>query len=520
MRWIRTRLDEARRDGQESGVAMLSAIMVILIMTTLSVLVLGLVLSQTMPTQFARKNTQTIYAAEAGIETALGALRTAQGSPDFVGAVYGDIRKLPCTMAGTVAAPGGELAYSVTVRYYRDNPAGQNETWLNSKKLSCVPGNGTTLQPLFAYITSTGDAPSGSAVADDEGVRTMSSIYRFNTTSTNVIGGRIYSYETKYCLRADGTTAGSSISYVDVASCGVDDDHELWVWDTDYRIKLALSTLPGSGPPLCITGPSTNTSTVTLARLQTCAATTGTSRWNQLWSWEAGARWKGENTDITNYGSFCLRAQTDSGTSPKNSKLYTGACADKAEWGSFNPDPAVGAGAAGPSTSQVVNFLEFGRCFDVTWAAVTHPHMIIYPCKQDPSGGSKLDWNHKWFYTEPTGGNGSVETTIYVRRNNSDADKWCLKAASTTTYPTLATCNASDPQQKWIRSADTGNYQTSYTFVPKSNATRCIGLGDKFEGAWSKMVLTDCTGGLDQKWNAPPENVSASVGNYLESRGG
>lgn len=519
MRWIRTRLDEARHRRPDDGIAMLSSIMVILIMTSLSILVLGLVLSQTMPTQFARKNTQSIYAAEAGIETALGVLRTAQGNPDFVGAVYGDISKLPCTLGGTVAAPGGALAYTVKVRYYRDNPAGQNETWLNSKKLNCVPGSGTTLQPLFAYITSTGDAPSESAVADDQGIRTMSSIYRFNTTSTNVVGGRIYSYETKYCLRADGTTAGSLISYVLVDSCGVDDDRELWVWDTDYRIKLAVSTLPGSGPPLCITGPSSNTSTLNQARLQECAATTGTTRWNQLWSWEAGARWKGENTDITNYGSFCLRAQT---SNPTGSKLHTGSCGDKVDWGSFNPDPAVGAGAAGPSTKQVVNFLEFGRCFDVTWASVTHEHMIIYPCKQDPSGGSKLDWNHKWFYSEPAGEVGSIETTIMVRQNNIDDanNRYCLKATSTTTYPKLDKCNSADPAQKWIRYADTGNYQTSYTFVPKANASRCIGLGEKFEGAWSKMVLTDCTGGLDQKWNAPPENVSASVGNYLESRGG
>ncbi len=79
---------------------MLSAIMLALILTTLSILVLGLVLSQAMPTQFQRKSTQTVYAAEAGIETALSSVRTALGSEDFVGAVYGDIRKLPCALEG------------------------------------------------------------------------------------------------------------------------------------------------------------------------------------------------------------------------------------------------------------------------------------------------------------------------------------------------------------------------------------------------------------------------------------
>ncbi|WP_087508705.1 hypothetical protein [Cellulomonas iranensis] len=516
MRAIRRACDDLRR-GQDEGIAMMSAIMLALILTTLSVLVLGLVLSQAMPTQFQRKSTQTVYAAEAGIETALSSVRTALGSPDYVGAVYGDVRKLPCTLQGSVATPGGELGYQVTVRYYRDNPAGQSESWLNAKKLACVPGSGTTLQPLFAYITSTGEAPTGSTLGQDDAVRTMSSIYRFNTTSTNVVGGRLYSYDTKYCLRADGTAAGSTISYVPVAQCGVDDDRELWVYDKDYRLKLAVSTLPGPGAALCITGPASNTTTVTLAYLRDCAPATSSARWNQLWSWEAGAIFKGENTTISGYSDFCLRANSNN---PFNSKLYTGGCADKADWGSFNPDPAVGAGAAGPDTYQIVNFLEFGRCFDVTHGEVSFSHMIIYPCKQDPSGGSKLAWNHKWYYTEPTGAATSVETQIYVRRNNSDGDRWCLTATSTTLYPVLAACSASDPKQKWVRSGDTGNYQTSFTFTPRSQPTKCIGLGEKFEGAWSKMVLTDCSGGIDQKWNAPPEDVTASVGNYLESRGG
>ncbi len=508
----------AARQGDE-GIAMLSAIMLVLILTTMSVLVLALVMSQAMPTQFARKSTQTVYAAEAGIETALNTVRGAVGSPDFVGAVYGDVRKLPCTLQGTVATPGGELGYDVTVRYYRDNPAGQGEAWLESKKMVCVPGNGTTLQPLYAYITSTGEAASGAALSGTDGVRTMSSIYRFNTTSTNVVGGRLYSYFSSYCLRADSTSAGSDISYVPVAQCGVDDDRELWVYDTDYRIKLAVSTLPGSGPPLCITGPSTNTSAKTRAKLQECAPVSSTTRWNQLWSWETGARFRGENTSISDYGSFCLQAGA---TNPSGQKLHTAGCtADKVDHGSYNPDPAMGAGAAGAATYQIVSFLEFGRCFDVTHRNVSFAHMIIYPCKQDPSGGSKLDWNHKWYYTEPAAGAATVETTIYVRQDNSDAKEFCLRAASGTLYPTLVTCNASDPAQKWIRSGDTGNYQTSYTFTPKSSPTKCVGLGDGFEEArWSKMVVTDCNGGLDQKWNAPPENVRASVGNYLESKGG
>lgn len=513
MRSVRATCEDLRRG--DAGIAMLSAIMLALILTTLSILVLGLVLSQAVPTQFQRKSTQTVYAAEAGIETALSVVRTAQGTPDYVGAVYGDVRKLPCTLEGTVATPGGELGYKVKVRYYRDNPAGQSESWLEAKKLACVPGSGTTLQPQYAYITSTGDAPAGAGLGDDDAVRTMSSIYRFNTTTTNVVGGRLYSYYSTFCLRADSASVGSSITYVPVAGCGVDDDRELWVYDSDYRIKLAVSTLPGSGPALCITGSGKDT----VVKLQVCDPPTSPDRWDQLWSWETGARFVGENSSITDYSKQCLKAANKD--RPANTTLRNGDCADKQDWGSFNPDPAMGAGAAGADTHQIVSFLEFGRCFDVTHLAVSFEHMIIYPCKQDPSGGGKLDWNHKWYYTEPAAGASTVETKIVVRQYNDTRNEYCLYATPTMLYPKLARCQAGVANQLWIRSGDTGNYQTSFTFMPKGMQTKCIGLGDGFEEAnWSKMVLADCNGGIDQKWNAPPEKVSASVGNYLESRGG
>ncbi len=173
-----------------------------------------------------------------------------------------------------------------------------------------------------------------------------------------------------------------------------------------------------------------------------------------------------------------------------------------------------------------MNFLEFGRCFDVTRLDVNFEHMIIYPCKQDPSGGSNLEWNHKWYYSEPTGGATTVETQIVVRVNNSTAppsNTYCLTASATTLYPQADEVQRLGPEPALDPvGRHGGNYQTSFTFMPKGMQTKCIGLGgDGFEEAnWSKMVLADCNGGIDQKWNAPPpEKVSASVGNYLESRG-
>jgi Tfp pilus assembly protein PilX len=508
----------------DEGVAMMSALMMILIMTGLSVLVLALVVSQVVPTQFARKNTRTIYAAEAGIETALGQLRTAVGTPDVTGAVYGSTAKLPCSLAGTVSDADGQLTYQVTVRYYTEDPAGRDETWLEGHKMVCAEGLGTSgLQPQYAYITSAGAAETGGGLAAGQADRTMSSIYRFNVTATNVSGGRIYTFATKYCLQADNVAVGSNVTYKAYDDCGNDDDRELWLWGTDYEIKLAVTTLPGAGTPLCITGPGTayNTEKVTL---QPCKASTDAARWNQLWSWQGGSHWEGEKTDINGYSGVCLfqNSKDSSDAKMKNQPLYAGqSCASDQEWGSFNPDPAVGAGAASYATHQVINFLEFGRCFDVTDTDVGKSFMIIYPCKQDPATTTGFDWNHKWFYTEPaTGQASSPAQNIYVYQNNDLAKKYCLispTVESGSQYPTLST-NCTDPRTQWTRFGDTGNYGTSYRFLDYKG--RCISIGDKYNGAWSKMIVTTCTTGLDQKWNAPPENVSASVGHYLESVGG
>ncbi|WP_158375665.1 RICIN domain-containing protein [Cellulosimicrobium cellulans] len=492
----------------DDGIAMLSAIIMVLILASLSLVVLALVAAQVKPTEFARKNTRTIFAAEAGVEAALGQIRSVASAPDFTGAVYGDLTKLPCTLTGTVSDAAGALTYSVTVRYYKDNPAGKTETWLEANKMACRPAT----QPAYAYLKSQGFSETTPRLSVNEADRTLSSVYQFNTTNTNVAGGRIYTFYSGFCLRADTVSAGSKITYVAKASCGTDDDRELWLYDSDYKIKLAVTTLPGA-TQLCITGaPSAGASSVE-ATLQNCK--TDSSRWNQLWSWEGGSRWRGENSAISDYSSYCLYSGATGGTALSGNKLsVANQCAGDSEWGSFNPDPAVGPGAASIDTKQIVNYLEFGRCFDVTDVDVNKEFMIAYPCKQDPSGGSLLDWNHKWYYTEPTTGSVAAPQQIYVLRNNSTSNKYCLQSPGAGgQYVTLTSACSTAQNQKWTRYQDTGN-STSYTFVDYLG--RCIGIGDKYNSAWSKLVVTSCSGEADQKWNAPPEKVEASIGNYLE----
>lgn len=518
LRTLQVRRAEAVDDR---GAAMMTAIMLIFLTGALSILVLGIVVSQITPTQFARKNSQTVFAAEAGLNTALSQVRAAVSAPDFTGAVYGNKSLLPCSANGPVVAGATDLTYNVTVQYFKENPTGRDDAWRAANRMACTPGSGTLLQPTYALITAMGLADGVPGLATNAGDRKLSTVYQFQVTNNNVAGGLIYSFGDAYCLEANGTTVGSTVKYIPKADCGDDDVHQLWLYESDYQIKLASSLLAGGGTAaLCITGPPNTSSGTVDATLQLCIGSPSTSRWNQLWSWEGGAHWRGTNMTITGTSSYCLYSGVTSG-SPAGRRLSIGAqCASDTATGSFNPDPRVGAGAASADTHQIVNYLEFGRCFDVTDETVTKPFMIVYPCKQDPVPGSpNLKWNHKWYYNEPLPGQASAgPQAIYVLENNSTSRKYCLQAPAEGANPAYVTltsaCSTTAANQQWTRSRDTGNYSTGYTFTDYKG--RCIALGDKYNSAWSKLVVASCTGGPEQKWNAPPDNVKASVGDYQE----
>lgn len=515
----------ARLRGADDGVAMLTALLLIMVLAALSILVLGIVVNQVKPTLYAEKNTRTIYGAEAGVEAALGRIRNATSPPDFTGTVYGDPRKLPCTLSGVLDA--SSASFDVTVRYFAENPGGQSDTWLASHALTCSAGTGTgTVLPAYALIESHAQDTSYARVASTQGDRAISMVYTFRTTTTNIKGGRIWSWndgaQGQFCLRADTTAAGSSVKYQSAVNCGfsANEDRELWIYDTDYTIKLASSTLTAT--PLCLTTESGGA-----IRLRSCATPTYT----QLWSWHSGgnATWQGQDSGIRDNKTCLGDATRTTGTPSAGDLLGVGACQDKLPTGSFAPDPAVGPGAASVNTHQIVNYLEFGRCMDVTDTHTWAPFMISYPCKQDPPAAAELYWNHRWYYEEPLFGAQSPVQLIYVY--NEGGVQYCLQRPTSMTnpgasgvdkaayYPTLtSTCNINDVSQQWVRNKDTKKKATSYTFTDPS-LTQCIGVsGMRYYGKWSALVMSACDGSTAQKWNAPGDDVNAKVGNYLEER--
>lgn len=500
----------------DEGVALLTVIMLIMVMGALSVLLLGVVVAQVKPTMFADKNSRTVFAAEAGIDAALSQMRSANGAPDINGKIYGDSKKLPCTVQGPVDGASTSLTYKVTVSYFDQDPTGKDAAWRTANQLTCTTG--VLIAPSFAVLSSEGLDAGVAGLASDAGDRLLETMYTFQVTHNNIEGGTIYAFGDKHCLQATGQVTGSKVTYVDGAQCGADDPRQLWTYGKDYAIHLSVTDLTGT--PLCLTG---NSSTGGNIEVTLTACTAGNT--SQMFSWQGGAQWNGENSAKTDYSNLCLSAgavYTDALLIGKT--LRYGSClAGNIASGSFDPDPRVGAGAASKATNQIVNSLEFGRCMDVTGEDITQSFMIDYPCKQDPSGGSKLKWNHKWSYSEPLSNLGSLGPQQITVKNGGSSGvsgaTYCLKAPSATASPAYVTmvtpCDASANDQKWIRNAAMSTYALSWTFTDVSG-TKCITLGDKLDASWSKLLLGACTGGPEQKWNAPTVDKEAGVSDYRE----
>lgn len=65
------------RRGDDAGVAFLSVIMLLMVLTFFAVVVLGVVLSQITPTLYTNKSSRTLVAAQSGIDATIGQFRNA-----------------------------------------------------------------------------------------------------------------------------------------------------------------------------------------------------------------------------------------------------------------------------------------------------------------------------------------------------------------------------------------------------------------------------------------------------------
>ncbi|MCX7523188.1 ricin-type beta-trefoil lectin domain protein [Microbacterium sp. STN6] len=522
--WRDSLLSRLAPNASEAGAALLSAIFFIVLVASLSVVLLAAILSQAAPAFTAQKNTRTVYSAQAGLQAALGLVRTAAAAADASGQVYGAPNKLPCSVNGRVTAEDAGSSYGVTVQYFTSDPTNMSATWRTANQLACSSAHGVSIVPKYAYIFAEG---KGSAVPghDDDptyGDRALSAIYKFKVTNVNIAGGMIYNSNLAFCLTAVTATVGALVNFTKAVDCR-SSALQLWVYDTDYEIKLA-STMSDTSPGLCITGPAVNNQPSQNATLQTCHASTDSARWNQLWSWTGSYSWVGQQQNIASgFSGYCLSSGASDGSDLSGRYLQV---RKEGCYGSFSPSAQVGAGAAGYNTHQMVNYQEFGRCADVTGENIDASYMISYPCKQDPTGtGTQLKWNHKWYYTEPDPGETKTgDQTISVTLDNGT--KYCLTPVNGTAkaYVVFDACHGShgsgSQNQQWVRVYNTGDYASSYLFIDHYGRCLQADSADLFSGTggakFSKVDVAACNGSLAQKWNAPPTYTDSTFGGYRE----
>ena len=515
------------RESGERGVALMSAMLFMILLAGMSLVLLSVIVSQIGPTFAAQKSTKTVYAAQGGLQAALGVVRSAAAAPNATGAIFGAPSKLPCTFSGNLDGATDTVSYVVKIGYYLVDPTGKNDAWLASpaNKLACATPGGVAVTPLFAYLVSEGTGTSALGRDADEGNRSVAAIYKFKVTNVNISGGRIYNFERNECLEAVPTTGttiatGSLVRFRAVGStgCSTNTARQLWIYDNSYQIKLASSV--DAGAPLCITGPEGTGALPQNTVLRPCLTTAaGDARFNQLWSWTGSHTWKGQLNPVSagvNNSMFISRSAADAA-----SIRYLQVRAN--DDSNFSPTAAVGAGAAQHSSNQLVNYKEFGRCADVTGGDENATFMISYPCKQDPTGtGAYIEWNHKLYYTEATTAAGVVQSiTMQVGNNMSAANKRCLVAPAETDaskYPVIKPCASTGTpnRQSWTRINNTGDYAGSYLVLDVYGRCLTANPGDLHDSNWSKLTMNTCDGSLAQKWNAPPIFNDATFGSFRE----
>jgi Tfp pilus assembly protein PilX len=521
----------ATRLRRDDGDALLLTILLIVAVTGLSLVLLAVLTSQYLPLAANQKRTRASYAAESGLQAGLTLLRTSTHTT-VSGAVYGDRGKLPCitgakagSIQGAVDGTGADtVSYEVDFQYLLSNPSGHTNAWISSNAMKCSDLAAT--QPTYAVLSATGTDATVAGTSGN-GRRQMTAVYQFTTTTTNIVGGRIYATDSgQMCLRADSATVGSQLRFYASSSCS-QDDLELWYYTPTWQIQLAstISTATETKTPLCITGSSGN------ATLQVCKSSTDPQRWNQLWDWSPGGQydWSGMQAPV-------------GGKIPQNPSsvfLHRGSgnrLTIESGVTNMSPDPAVGAGAASYATQQLVNYQQFGRCADVTDQQIGKSFMIVYPCKQDPSGNNNFAWNHKWAYQEPAK---YYQKTDPAHDDESDytCDKnhesQCRRGPQTITVSgyclttkdgaelVFQNCNGST-QQKFTRytgitDPSTGKADRTDNWTIQDAKGRCLTADASVTyNGWSHLRMLPCDSSLVQKWNAPAQTTTASFGGFRE----
>ncbi|MFF5081829.1 ricin-type beta-trefoil lectin domain protein [Actinoplanes sp. NPDC000266] len=475
------------------------AMLVITVVLSLSAILTPIVIRQIKTTQHLSERNIALNAAQAGMDVMMARVRAA-ADPDNQSGYLENLP--PCTLTGSagVASTGVPLTYTVTL-VYQDQ---------DGKDMTACPAVSV---PTTARVTSQG---AGGSVT-----RTLTATYVFSTSNTNIPGGQIrISSSTlgNQCMDSGSNKTPAAGSAIVMAPCD-GSSRQQFGYTADLYLKLINSESSGAASGMCLHAGASHSSGNALVFQPCPTLQTGVFQW----SLDGNSLFHSTSSGKT-VESLCVNVKTPGSTTDRAVVLGScGVTATKTVWRSAT---GVGAGMAGDSTNQLVNYAQFSRCLDVTSKSTSATYMIAWFCKQDPQG--IVDFNQQWVHPTPvtpaitaTGPIIVNNTTSTSNSNNGTANKnYCLKSpgiVTATSWVTVVNCATVAAQSAqnvtWTVYHDTGDYGTSYRI--KDYMGYCLQPTDQNSGVandfhsdgTSKVKVATCNTSELQKWNAPA-NIS------------
>ncbi|HEX8630917.1 MAG TPA: ricin-type beta-trefoil lectin domain protein, partial [Catenuloplanes sp.] len=350
--------------------------------------------------------------------------------------------------------------------------------------IGCAAGGGTTSTPAFALLRSTGTDSDGNP-------RLLRGTYTFRVKNTNVAGGLIHAGGKQGpCLDAGNLPVPSRLL---VAAPCAESRPQTFAYNTDLSLSLPSSKSGALPSGLCVTGDGVLGHRVSL---QPCAAGAVT----QQWAFGTYNHFVGTN-------DLCLGV----GAGPTYPIVLDDDCARMPKWW---PEPSVGAGAAGPTTGQMVNFAQFGWCLDLilkrlNLGSTSQPIVQTYQCTQ-AGPTTEVSWNQKWnppaLPDGPDAASGRLTVTAVGDGPRDDPDNFAPHCLTTPLgahrYPHLTPCDANATGSRWQFHGENGGYAESFTIVDING--RCLTPEtDRDTDESAHVLVAPCDGSALQKWNAP-----------------
>jgi Ricin-type beta-trefoil lectin domain len=524
MIWRRAVRAHLLQPGQDRG-SIAFAMLAIVVSAALGGLLMPIIITQSHVTRTDTTRVHALHAAQSGIDVVLGEIRAATATAN--GVATGDPSALPCGPVTGNANGTGSAAYSAAIDYYAINPA-----TTNARAMVCTAGYGpydnslNTRTPRFAVVTSTGT--DGPAVNGATKGRTLKTTYVFQTNDSTLPGGQIKIFPSgtdTFCMDAQSSTPPTGTAVL-VRACSTTNPplaQQNFVYRADLTIQLVSSVTTANPNGMCLdTTPTTHSNNIPIVLTQctnpdpTVPANTPA---NQQWSVDDNAHLRGA-TSKSNTDSYCITdvAQTDG--QALTLTTCAGGTTDTAQ--TWVPGLTAGAGMAGPTNNQIVNYRYFATCIDITGQDPTSSYEILYTCKQNPNPAN-VAWNQKFTPALGPLSKTALPQTGTLTTNNGTP--YCLQSPTATGQYAVVTTSCTPSANNtwtWYQTKDsTGKdlaYAQVYTITDSSG--RCLSPGpsnDVLNGQYLKIIVATCDGDTDQKWNADPSVLASRLINTSEN---